>query len=115
MRRMQKITGRSDDMIILRGVNLFPTQVEEIVLRTPGLSPHFRLVLTRAGRMDALTVEVEARPDCPPERREQAGAEVARLVKDTIGTSVDVAVVDPDTLERSVGKLKRLVDLRDRA
>ncbi len=112
MRRMERITGRTDDMIILRGVNLFPTQVEEIVLRTPGLSPHFRLVLSRAGRMDALTVEVEARPDCPPERREQAAAEVARLVKDTIGTSVDVAVVDPETLERSVGKLKRLVDRR---
>jgi phenylacetate-CoA ligase len=113
MRRMERITGRTDDMIILRGVNLFPTQVEEIVLRTPGLSPHFRLVLTRAGRMDALTVEVEARSDCPPERRPVAGAEVARLVKETIGTSVDVAVVDPETLERSVGKLKRLVDRRD--
>jgi phenylacetate-CoA ligase len=63
--------------------------------------------------MDALTVEVEARPDCPPERREPAGAEVARLVKQTVGTTVDVLVVDPETLERSVGKLKRLVDLRD--
>jgi phenylacetate-CoA ligase len=115
MRRMQRITGRTDDMIILRGVNLFPTQVEEIVLRTAGLSPHFRLVLTRAGRMDALTVEVEARPDCPPERRPEAAAEVARLVKDTVGTTVDVAVVDPDTLERSVGKLQRLVDRRGTA
>jgi phenylacetate-CoA ligase len=112
MRRMERITGRTDDMIILRGVNLFPTQVEEIVLRTDGLSPHFRLVLSRAGRMDALTVEVEARPDCPPERRAPAGAEVARLVKETVGTSVEVAVVDPETLERSVGKLKRLVDRR---
>ena len=112
MRRMQRITGRSDDMIILRGVNLFPTQVEEIVLRTPGLSPHFRLVLDRVGRLDALTVEVEARPDCPPERRAAAGAEVARLVKETVGTSVEVSVVDPETLERSVGKLKRLVDVR---
>ena len=112
MRRMERITGRTDDMIILRGVNLFPTQIEEIVLRTEGLSPHFRLVLTTAGRMDALTVEVEARPDCPPERREQAGTEVARLVKETVGTTVGVAVVDPETLERSVGKLKRLVDRR---
>src|SRR5215203_1402865 len=75
-RRMQKITGRTDDMIILRGVNLFPTQIEEIVLRTEGLSPHFRLVLSRAGRMDVLTVEVEARPDCPAQRREGAAAEV---------------------------------------
>jgi phenylacetate-CoA ligase len=114
MRRMGKITGRTDDMIILRGVNLFPTQVEEIVLRTPGLSPHFRLVLSTRGRLDALTVEVEARPDCPAERRGPAGAEVATAVKDTVGVSVDVAVVDPDTLPRSVGKLQRLLDQRDR-
>ena len=74
IRRMEKITGRSDDMIILRGVNLFPTQIEEIVLRIPGLSPHFQLELTRRGRMDQLTVRVEARPDCPAERREAAAA-----------------------------------------
>jgi phenylacetate-CoA ligase len=115
MRRMEKITGRSDDMIILRGVNLFPTQVEEIVLRTPGLSPHFRLVLTTRGRLDRLTVEVEARPDCPGERREPAAAEVAKAVKDTVGVSVGVSVVDPDTLPRSVGKLQRLLDQRERA
>ena len=69
MRRMQKITGRSDDMIILRGVNLFPTQIEEIVLRTPGVAPHFQLRLTTEGRMDALTVRVEARPDARPTTR----------------------------------------------
>jgi phenylacetate-CoA ligase len=114
MRRMQKVTGRTDDMIILRGVNLFPTQIEEIVLRTPGLSPHFSLLLTTRGRMDHLTVRVEARPDCPAERREPAAAEVCTTVKDTIGVTVDVAVVDPDTLPRSVGKLKRLVDERER-
>jgi phenylacetate-CoA ligase len=112
MRRMEKVTGRTDDMIILRGVNLFPTQVEEVVLRTPGLSPHFRLVLTTAGRLDALTVEVEARPDCPTDRRGPAAAEVARAVKETVGVSVAVAVVDPDTLPRSVGKLQRLLDQR---
>src|SRR3954462_11261707 len=112
MRRMQKITGRTDDMIILRGVNLFPTQIEEVVLRTAGLSPHFSLLLTRRGRMDYLTVRVEARPDCPSERREPAAAEIAKAVKDTVGTSVDVVVVDPETLPRSVGKLKRLVDQR---
>jgi phenylacetate-CoA ligase len=114
MRRMEKITGRTDDMIILRGVNLFPTQIEEIVLRTPGLSPHFRLVLTTRGRMDHLTVEVEGRPDCPPERRTPAAAEVAKGVKDTVGTSVEVVVVEPDTLPRSVGKLQRLSDQRVR-
>jgi phenylacetate-CoA ligase len=115
MRRMERITGRTDDMIILRGVNLFPTQVEEIVLRTPGLSPHFRLVLTTRARLDHLTVEVEARPDCPPNRREPAAGEVARTVRDTVGVGVDVVVVEPESLPRSVGKLQRLSDQRDRA
>jgi phenylacetate-CoA ligase len=115
MRRMEKVTGRTDDMIILRGVNLFPTQIEEAVLRTDGLSPHFRLVLTTQGRLDRLTVEVEARPDCPAERREPAAAEVAGAVKDTVGVTVDVMVVDPETLPRSVGKLQRLLDQRERA
>ncbi|MGY1604224.1 phenylacetate--CoA ligase PaaK [Geodermatophilus sp. SYSU D00815] len=114
MRRMEKVTGRTDDMIILRGVNLFPTQIEEVVLRTPGLSPHFSLLLTTRGRMDHLTVQVEARPDCPAERRAPAADEVATGVKDTVGTTVEVVVVDPETLPRSVGKLQRLVDRRDR-
>ncbi|MGY1631689.1 phenylacetate--CoA ligase PaaK [Geodermatophilus sp. SYSU D01186] len=114
MRRMEKVTGRTDDMIILRGVNLFPTQIEEVVLRTPGLSPHFTLVLSTQGRMDALAVHVEARPDCAPERRDEAAREVAAAVKQTVGVSVDVAVVDPETLPRSVGKLKRLIDQRER-
>src|SRR5215212_8617771 len=115
MRRMQKVTGRTDDMIILRGVNLFPTQIEEIVLRTPGLSPHFALELTTRGRMDHLICRIEARPDCAADRRPVAAAEVATAVKDTVGTSVEVLVVDPETLARSVGKLKRLTDNRERA
>jgi phenylacetate-CoA ligase len=114
MRRMQKITGRSDDMIILRGVNVFPTQIEEIVLRTQGLAPHFQLVLTTEGRLDALTVRVEARPDCPPERRRAAAEDLVTAVKDTVGVSVGCEVVDPETLERSVGKLQRLKDQRKR-
>jgi phenylacetate-CoA ligase len=114
MRRMEKITGRTDDMIILRGVNLFPTQIEEIVLRTPGLSPHFALELTTRGRMDHLICRIEARPDCAADRRPVAAAEVAKAVKDTVGTSVEVLVVDPETLARSVGKLKRLTDNRER-
>jgi phenylacetate-CoA ligase len=113
MRRMQKVTGRTDDMIILRGVNLFPTQIEEIVLRTEGLSPHFGLVLSTRGRMDHLTVHVEARPDTPSHRREPAAREVAKGIKDMVGVSVEVVVVDPDTLARSVGKLQRLQDNRD--
>jgi phenylacetate-CoA ligase len=112
LRRMEKITGRTDDMIILRGVNIFPTQIEEIILRTPGLSPHFQLVLTTRGRMDQLAVQVEARPDCPPERRESAAMEVAKGVKDTVGSTVEVLVLEPETLTRSVGKIQRLVDQR---
>ncbi|WP_369138366.1 phenylacetate--CoA ligase PaaK [Modestobacter versicolor] len=112
MRRMEKVTGRTDDMIILRGVNLFPTQIEEVVLRTAGLSPHFSLELSTRGRLDHLTVHVEARPDCPADRRGPAAREVEQAVKDTVGTSVEVQVVDPETLARSMGKLQRLTDRR---
>ncbi|MGW3015289.1 phenylacetate--CoA ligase PaaK [Streptomyces longwoodensis] len=111
-RRMQKVTGRSDDMVILRGVNLFPTQVEEIVLRTPGVAPHFQLRLTREGRLDALTVRAEARPDASPEDRVTAARAIAAAVKDGIGVSVAVEIVDPESLERSVGKIRRIVDER---
>jgi phenylacetate-CoA ligase len=113
MRRMQKITGRSDDMIILRGVNVFPTQIEEVVLRIDGLAPHFQLVRTTEGRMDALGVRVEARPDTSSERRAAAAADLVRAVKETVGVTVGCEVVDPDTLERSVGKVQRVKDLRD--
>lgn len=114
-RRMRKITGRTDDMIILRGVNLFPTQIEEIVLRTPGLSPHFALELVTRGRMDHLICRIEARPDCPAARRPAAAAAVATGIKDSVGTSIEVLVVDPETLPRSVGKLQRMTDHRTRA
>ncbi|MFE9297639.1 phenylacetate--CoA ligase PaaK [Streptomyces niveus] len=111
-RRMEKVTGRTDDMVILRGVNLFPTQIEEIVLRTAGVAPHFQLRLTRGGRMDALTVRAEARAGATPQERTAAARAIATAVKDGIGVSVGVEVVDPETLERSVGKIKRIVDLR---
>jgi phenylacetate-CoA ligase len=111
-RRMEKVTGRSDDMIILRGVNVFPTQLEELVVRTAGLSPHFQLILGREGRLDTLTVRVEARADCPRERRDPAAHGLARDVKNSVGVTVAVEVVDPDTLERSVGKLQRVIDRR---
>ncbi|MFF9020440.1 phenylacetate--CoA ligase PaaK [Streptomyces eurythermus] len=113
-RRMEKITGRSDDMVILRGVNLFPTQIEEIVLRTPGVAPHFQLRLTREGRLDALTVRAEARPDAPPEVREAAARSIVAAVKDGMGVSVRAEIVEPESLERSVGKIRRIVDLRPR-
>jgi phenylacetate-CoA ligase len=112
MRRMEKVTGRSDDMIILRGVNLFPTQVEELILRTPELSPHFQCVLRRDGRLDSMTVRVERRPLASAADGERAGAALAGLVKASIGVTVDVEVVEPDGIERSVGKMRRIVDER---
>ncbi|HTU73341.1 MAG TPA: phenylacetate--CoA ligase PaaK [Trebonia sp.] len=114
MRRMQKITGRTDDMIIVRGVNLFPTQVEELILRIPALSPHFQLHLTRPGRMDAMTVRVERRPDACPADAEAAAARLSAMIKNTIGVSAATAVADPGTIERSLGKMRRIVDERPR-
>jgi phenylacetate-CoA ligase len=114
MRRMEKVTGRSDDMIILRGVNLFPTQVEELILRLPELSPHFQCVLRRDGRLDSMTVRVERRPDASTQAAAQAGLWLVDRVKETIGVTVDVEVVEPDGIERSVGKMRRIVDERGR-
>jgi phenylacetate-CoA ligase len=111
-RRMEKVTGRCDDMIILRGVNVFPSQVEEIVLRTPGVAPHFRIELTRRGRMDHMTVAAEARAEAGTAERQAAAAAIATGIKDGIGVTAEVAVVDPETLERSVGKIQRVKDLR---
>jgi phenylacetate-CoA ligase len=113
-RRMEKVTGRSDDMIILRGVNVFPSQIEEIVLRTPGVAPHFQLELTKRDRMDHLTVRAEVKPDQAGDEagRTAAARAIAKAVKDGVGVTVGVEVVDPDTLERSAGKLQRVKDLR---
>jgi phenylacetate-CoA ligase len=112
-RRMEKVTGRSDDMVILRGVNVFHSQIEEIVLRTAGVAPHFQLRLSRRGRMDHMTVRAEHRPDASPEQREAAAAAISRAVKDGVGVSVDVEIVAPETLERSMGKFKRIDDRRE--
>ncbi|HEY7009870.1 MAG TPA: phenylacetate--CoA ligase PaaK [Jatrophihabitantaceae bacterium] len=114
MRRMEKITGRSDDMIILRGVNLFPTQIEELILRTPALSPHFQCVLSRTGRLDELTVRVERRPESTADTAAAAGAQLRGLIKSTIGVSVAVEVLAPDGVERSMGKMRRIIDERPR-
>ncbi|MFE3452128.1 phenylacetate--CoA ligase PaaK [Nonomuraea sp. NPDC059194] len=105
-RRMEKVRGRTDDMIILRGVNVFPTQIEEIVLRTPGLSPHFLIELSRPGRLDVMTVRVEAEPGACADA-------LARTVKDTVGVTIAVELVRRGALARSAGKLQRVVDLRD--
>jgi len=113
MRRMEKITGRSDDMIILRGVNLFPSQIEEILLGHPGLSAHFQLVLTKDGRMDAMAVQVEARPDhAGTDARAAAAEHVRKRIKDVIGVSTTVQVLEPFAIERSLGKARRIIDQR---
>jgi phenylacetate-CoA ligase len=111
-RRMERITGRSDDMIVLRGVNVFPTQIEELLLRVPGLAAHFQLLLGRQGRQDELTVHVEARPDADPARRSAAAAELTDAVRENIGIRVSVLVADPGQVERSAGKMRRVIDER---
>ncbi|GAA0916767.1 phenylacetate--CoA ligase PaaK [Virgisporangium aurantiacum] len=112
MRRIEKITGRADDMLIVRGVNLFPTQIEELILRTPELSPHFQCVLTREGRLDDLTVKVERRPNADPDAARQAGDLLAQRVKNTIGVTIAVDVIEPEQVERSMGKMRRIIDAR---
>ncbi len=113
MRRMARITGRSDDLMIIRGVNVFPTQIEEIVLAVEGLSPHFQCVLTRPGRMDQLTVNVEAAPGVDRARYDALAQEVSHQIKSRIGTSAAVVVLGESGIERSVGKARRIVDRRE--
>jgi phenylacetate-CoA ligase len=112
MRRMEKVTGRSDDMIILRGVNLFPTQVEELLLTLPALSPHFQCLLTRPGTLDELTVLVEQREGATPADADAAAAQLRHLVKSAVGVTVGVEVRAPGGIERSMGKMRRIVDRR---
>jgi phenylacetate-CoA ligase len=110
LRRMEKITGRTDDMMIVRGVNVFPTQIEEQILTIGGLTPHYLCVLTRPGRMDELTVEVEAAPDLAD--LEAAAGELSRRIKDRVGITASVEILHPHALERSLGKAKRISDRR---
>ncbi|MFQ6551713.1 phenylacetate--CoA ligase PaaK [Aestuariibius insulae] len=113
MRRMEKITGRSDDMIILRGVNIFPTQIEEQVLSIPQLAPHFQIELKRDGRMDAMSIHVETAPKASDSEARTASAQaLAQKIKDVIGVSTDVVVGPPGSVERSQGKARRVVDAR---
>ena len=112
MRRMEKITGRSDDMIIIRGVNVFPTQVEELILKEDALAPHYQLEITRPKALDELTVLVERAPGAGGADGEAAGAKLAHHIKSLIGVSAAVRVVQSGGIERSLGKAKRVVDKR---
>ena len=111
-RRIAKITGRTDDMMIVRGVNLFPTQIEGVVLRTAGLAPHFQCVLTRPDRLDELTVRVEARDSEAYGARKRLAKEVRAALRETVGVRAEVEVGKPGSVERSGGKAKRLLDER---
>lgn len=113
MRRMGKIVGRSDDMLIIRGVNVFPTQIEELVLQQPALSGQYQLVVTREGALDALAVRVELRPEAQQADPEAVGRELAQRIKTLVGVSCSVDVGAPDSIERTlVGKARRVVDKR---
>jgi phenylacetate-CoA ligase len=118
MRRMEKITGRSDDMLIIRGVNLFPSQVEELILREPSLSGHYLLEVSRPRQLDELKVIAELRPEATPnsaEVVERISGELAHNIKSLIGVSAVVEIVPVGRVERSIGKAKRVIDLRPKS
>jgi phenylacetate-CoA ligase len=112
MRRMGRIGGRTDDMLIVRGVNLFPSQIEELILGVHGLAPHYQLELTRQGPLDALAVSVERAPGIDAARGEVLAAELAHHIKGRIGVTATVRAREPGAIERSVGKAKRVIDRR---
>ena len=114
MRRMAKITGRSDDMLIIRGVNVFPSQIEEQVLKCPGLAPHFLIEISRPGRMDEVTIHVEARSGVAPDEQAAQGKLLSAYIKDVIGISARTEIAAPATLARSTGKASHVRDLRPR-
>jgi len=112
MRRLERISGRDDDMMIIRGVNVFPTQIEEQILTVPALAPHYLLEITRPNRMDILTVHVEARTNADGDTRDAAAKTLASQIKRLIGVTASVNIVDPYFLDRSQGKAARIRDLR---
>ena len=114
MRRMEKITGRSDDMMIIRGVNVFPSQIEELLLKHSALAPHYQVVLTKDGPLDVMTINVEPCPETAPDERaiEAARAALAYDVKALVGVTANVVALPVNGIERSVGKARRVVDKR---
>ena len=115
MRRMEKITGRSDDMLIIRGVNVFPSQVEEQILTLPELSPHYQLELRRDGHMDNVVVNVEVRSEfdhIDDDTRDEIARALNHKIKSYIGISTKIKLLDPESITRSLGKAQRVVDRR---
>jgi len=114
MRRMAKITGRTDDMMIIRGVNVFPTQIEEQILKVEQLSPHYQLEITREGKLDDLHVKIEVRnDDIDAATRAQAAAELKHHIKSDVGISTSVELQDIGAIPRSMGKAQRIIDKRN--
>lgn len=112
MRRMGKITGRSDDMLIIRGVNVFPTQIEEQICQLEGLSPHYQIEIFKRGNMDSVNIQVEQSNDATSKDPSYLGNELSKLIKTYIGISAAVEVTEPNSLPRSEGKAKRVIDNR---
>jgi len=113
MRRMEKIKGRSDDMIILRGINVFPTQIEEQIFKCQGLAPHFQIELTRSGRMDDMIIHVESSAEANNDgARQQAAKDLSHHIKSTVGITCRVNVQAAGSIQRSEGKAKRVLDNR---
>ena len=110
--RIMRVTGRDDDMLIIRGVNVFPSQIEAVLVGLPGIAPHYQLVLTREGALDSMTVEVEMAPGTDPALREKSAADVAHQIKSRIGVTCTVDVKSPGEVPRSQGKAVRVKDLR---
>jgi phenylacetate-CoA ligase len=112
MRRLERICGRTDDMLIVRGVNVFPSEIEAHILATAGLAPHYLIELSRAGSLDVMTVRVEATPLADAPARSRAAAALAHHLKSSVGLSTTVRVEEPGSLERSAGKARRVLDRR---
>jgi phenylacetate-CoA ligase len=115
MRRMARITGRSDDMLIIRGVNVFPSQIEELILKAPALSAHYELEVSRPRHLDELEVHVEPKPEFAPAGEaawSRAARELEHHIKSVVGVTARVVLVPPGAIERSAGKAKRVIDRR---
>jgi len=114
--RMQRVTGRSDDMLIIRGVNVFPSQIESIIIETEGVTPHYQLVVERQGNLDILTVKVEISGTAFSDEiknLQRLESKIQKNIKEFLGVTAKVKLVEPKSIERSAGKAKRIIDLRN--
>jgi phenylacetate-CoA ligase len=115
-RRMERVTGRTDDMLIIRGVNVFPSQIEQVLTGIPGVAPHYQVVLSKRGSMDHVEVHVEVGPDVPFDEiktLERLRARVIAEIASALAVNIAVKLVEPKSIQRSEGKAKRVLDLRD--